>query len=69
MSLEDKIKSTVRNVPDFPKPGINFKDISTILEDPALSKEILEEFRVQLKDQKIDLFQRSFCSQVNVILI
>lgn len=54
MSLEEKIKATVRNVPDFPKAGINFKDISTILEDPTLSKEIVEEFRSQLQDQKID---------------
>ncbi len=54
MTLENKIKDTVRNVPDFPKPGINFKDISTILEDPTLSKEILASFVSQLKDKQID---------------
>lgn len=54
MTLEDRIKNTVRNVPDFPKPGINFKDISTILENPGLSKDILEEFRVQLEAKNID---------------
>lgn len=29
------IKNSIRNVPDFPKPGIQFKDISTLLSDPA----------------------------------
>lgn len=54
MTLEEKIKKTVRNVPDFPKPGINFKDISTILEDPKLSKEIVVNLKEQLQNQKID---------------
>ena len=54
MSLEEKIKSTVRNVPDFPKPGINFKDISTILENPNLSREIVADFATKLKGHKID---------------
>jgi adenine phosphoribosyltransferase len=30
----DSIKSQIRNVPDFPKPGIQFKDITTILKQP-----------------------------------
>lgn len=54
MSLSEKIKQTVRNVPDFPKPGINFKDISPIVENPSLSKEIIKEFAVLLADKKID---------------
>lgn len=29
------IKNSIRNVPDFPKPGIQFKDISTLLSDPV----------------------------------
>ncbi|MGB1041426.1 MAG: adenine phosphoribosyltransferase [Flavobacteriales bacterium] len=54
MNLSDKIKNTVRNVPDFPKPGINFKDISPIVENPALSKEIVKEFANQLSGKGID---------------
>ncbi len=54
MNLSDKIKSTVRNVPDFPKEGINFKDISPIVENPTLSKEIIKEFATQLVDKNID---------------
>lgn len=54
MNIEDQIKKTVRNVPDFPKPGINFKDISPILEDPKLSQEIVDDLAAQLKGQSID---------------
>lgn len=53
MSLEERINSTIRNVPDFPKPGIQFKDISPILEDPRLSDEIIAEFATYW-DGKID---------------
>jgi len=28
------IRSHIRSIPDFPKPGINFYDISTLLRDP-----------------------------------
>ena len=35
MNIQD-IKKAVRDVPDFPKPGIVFKDITPILADPAL---------------------------------
>jgi len=54
MSLEQEIKNTVRNVPDFPKPGINFKDISTILESPSLSSKIVKDLASKLKSMDID---------------
>jgi adenine phosphoribosyltransferase len=41
--LENEIKSVVRDVPDFPKEGILFKDISTIMMNPELSNKILDE--------------------------
>lgn len=34
--LESRIRRAVRDVPDFPKPGILFKDITPLLADPAL---------------------------------
>jgi len=37
-SAEEKIKSVIRDVPDFPKPGILFKDITPLLADPELFK-------------------------------
>lgn len=53
MNLNKKIDQAIRNVPDFPKPGIQFKDISPILEDSELSKEILGEI-AQFWRGKID---------------
>lgn len=32
----DQLKDAIRNVPDFPQPGIQFKDITPLLADPAL---------------------------------
>jgi len=54
LNLSDKIKSTVRNVPDFPKLGINFKDISPIVDNPILSKEIVKDMAKQLVGKNID---------------
>ena len=33
----------LRNVPDFPKPGIQFKDVSTLFKNPACTAEMLDE--------------------------
>ncbi|MFM7386540.1 MAG: hypothetical protein ACKO5L_00085 [Bacteroidota bacterium] len=38
MELSERIKQTVRDVKDFPKEGIVFKDISTILLNADLCK-------------------------------
>ncbi|HQH28843.1 MAG TPA: adenine phosphoribosyltransferase [Oligoflexia bacterium] len=38
----DKLRREIRQVPDFPKPGINFYDITTILKNPALFHETLD---------------------------
>jgi adenine phosphoribosyltransferase len=40
----DKLHAAIRNVPDFPKPGIIFKDITPILSDPALFHVAIESF-------------------------
>jgi adenine phosphoribosyltransferase len=42
MPLEEKIKNTIRDVPDYPKAGIVFKDITPVLSSPALVKEIID---------------------------
>jgi adenine phosphoribosyltransferase len=42
MTIEEKLKSTIRDVADFPKPGILFKDIMPLLEDPVLCDEIAD---------------------------
>jgi adenine phosphoribosyltransferase len=52
--IEQQIKSAVRDVPDFPKPGIIFKDITTILKDPQLCCDIVDAFVEQLTGTAID---------------
>jgi len=54
MNLEDKVKSIVRDVKDFPRPGILFKDITPLLAKPDLVKEITVEIAQHFKGQKID---------------
>lgn len=39
MSQSDLLRSAIRDVPDFPKPGIIFKDITPVLADPLLFKQ------------------------------
>ena len=41
-SLEQRLRSAIRDVPDFPKPGIVFKDITTLLVQPDLFREATE---------------------------
>lgn len=48
------LKNAVRNVPDFPEPGIAFKDITPILGDAALFKSSLELLAETAGDSKID---------------
>jgi len=54
MDLQTRIKSSIRDIPDFPKPGILFKDITPVLANPALCYGIVEEIYNQLKSQKVD---------------
>ena len=45
--------SNLRNVPDFPKPGIHFKDVSTLFKNPDCIKEMLDELVRLYKDKGI----------------
>jgi adenine phosphoribosyltransferase len=54
MTLEQRLNTTIRDIPDFPKPGILFKDITPILEDAVLSKDIVSHFAEILKPLKLD---------------
>lgn len=53
--IETKIKQIVRDVNDFPKPGVIFKDITPILKDAALCAEITAALAKQLAGIKIDV--------------
>jgi len=53
--ISARIKQAIRDVHDFPKPGIVFKDITPILKDPALCIEISNALAEQLKGIEIDV--------------
>jgi adenine phosphoribosyltransferase len=48
MTLEEKLKSVIRDVPNFPKEGIIFKDITPILMDAELCNQITEDLCLQI---------------------
>jgi len=52
--IKEQIKSAIRDVKDFPKEGIIFKDITPILENPALTSAITKEFIRQMNGRKVD---------------
>lgn len=52
-SLEERINAVIRNVPDFPKPGIQFKDISTVFLDAQLLQDIVDDAVKQLSDKNV----------------
>ena len=51
--LQSRLKATIRDVPDFPKPGIVFKDITPILSDVGLMGEVIDAFVEAYKDAGI----------------
>lgn len=53
--LVDELKSGIRDIPDFPKAGIIFKDITPLLKDKDLFKKAIDEIAKQYKDKSIDL--------------
>lgn len=50
----NQVKEMIRNVPDFPKPGIMFKDITTALKDPDTLKKMIDFICDNFQGQKID---------------
>ncbi len=50
MNLADHI----RDIPDFPKPGILFKDITTLIGHPAAFREALDQFEQRIKGMGAD---------------
>jgi adenine phosphoribosyltransferase len=50
----EALKFHIRDVPDFPKPGILFKDITTLLQDRRAYRQTLDLFTVLCDDLKVD---------------
>jgi adenine phosphoribosyltransferase len=51
MNLEGAIKNVIRDVPDFPKPGIMFKDVTPIFYDQQLCNLIVDGFVAALSEK------------------
>jgi len=49
-----QLAATIRDVPDFPKPGILFKDITTLIADPEAFKAVIDLLVARYRDKKID---------------
>lgn len=49
-----EIKDLIRNIADFPKKGILFRDITTLLKDGEGFKEVIDILAKRYKDKKID---------------
>lgn len=48
------LAALIRNVPDFPKPGVQFKDITTLLLEPAALRQIIEGWKARYRGKGID---------------
>lgn len=63
-SLSDRIISRIADVPDFPKPGILYKDITPIFQDPSLCADMLaamkEEFEMKNIEAVLGMESRGF---------
>lgn len=51
----EELKSIIRDVPDFPKPGVLFKDITPLLKDVRSFQTVIDAFARRYADKRIDL--------------
>ncbi|XP_057490170.1 adenine phosphoribosyltransferase 1-like isoform X2 [Actinidia eriantha] len=58
-----RIGSTIRVIPDFPKPGIMFQDITTLLLDPKAFKDTIDLFVERYKDKEISVVAGAVISE------
>ena len=52
-TLEERLRKTIRIIPDFPKPGIQFKDITPILLDPVLVRDCVEALAEPFQNKQV----------------
>jgi adenine phosphoribosyltransferase len=55
VSSVDDLRALIREVPDFPKPGIRFYDITTLLKEPEAFREVVDRMAAQVGDTKVDV--------------
>lgn len=45
----------IRNIPDFPEPGVQFKDVTTLLKDGPAFHEMVDRMKASLEGKQVDL--------------
>jgi len=55
LSARERIRRTVRTVPDWPAPGVMFRDITPLLSDAAVFKLLIGEFVQRYRDQRVNV--------------
>jgi len=50
----DDLKTLIREVPDFPKPGILFYDITTLIKDPCGFRAVIDGLKFHYREAKVD---------------
>lgn len=50
-----KLEDTIRTIPDFPKPGILFRDVTTLFKDREAFNQLISEMAAELKDKNVDI--------------
>lgn len=50
----EELQKKIRDIPDFPKKGIIFKDITTLIRDGAAFQKVIDYFYEQFKNERID---------------
>ncbi|MDP6801858.1 MAG: adenine phosphoribosyltransferase [Gemmatimonadota bacterium] len=54
MESAERLRAAIREIPDFPTPGIGFKDITTLLASPACFRESLDLLQERWTGEKLD---------------
>ena len=47
-SLDQQLRALVRDVPDFPKPGLLFRDLTPVMRDPQAWRQVMEGMQASL---------------------
>lgn len=53
--IDQRLRAAIRDVPDFPKPGIIFKDITPILKNPDLCEAVVERMADKIDPSVVDV--------------
>lgn len=54
LDISEELKASIRSIPDYPKPGVIFRDITTLLGDPRAFRRAIDELVTPFAGSKID---------------